>query len=465
MATTTKVAQHTWPKPEIKMMRLSEVRFDQTIYPRRTHDPALVQRYATVMEQIESLNRFIAVASDGTLLDGRHRHLAYQKLYEDKPDLLIKVFVYAITDEGEKLALAAELNSSHGYQLKHDDKVQTAIRLYSLYGYKQEDIALLLSVRKATVGEWLKEIIKRQRQERERRIFDLWLACHSQEEIAKAVGVSQDEVALELPVLREKFLGTGLVKHLASFTDSDWQPPLYNIWSFAKKTNEVSHFGNSEQRILENLLYLYTEPFDIVIDPFAGGGSTIDVCKNRLRRYWASDRKPIVERKDEIRQMDASTDMPALKGRWGDVALTYLDPPYWRQAQNKYSKDAEDLANMDLEKFTVTLAKLIGRYAAKQTKGAIALLMQPTQWNADGRQFTDHITDIIKAVRSKNLVLEYRVSCPYSTEQYNAQQIEWAKANKKLLVITRELIIWKVIPNVSSSTTERTAPDGGEGAE
>ena len=32
--------------------------------------------------------------------------------------------------------------------------------------------------------------------------------------------------------------------------------------------------------------------FDIVLDPFAGGGATIDVCKKRLRRYCVSDRKP-----------------------------------------------------------------------------------------------------------------------------------------------------------------------------
>jgi hypothetical protein len=45
-------------------------------------------------------------------------------------------------------------------------------------------------------------------------------------------------------------------KPKAVFADEGWSPPLYNIWTFAKKTNVVDHFGNSEQRILENLLYL-----------------------------------------------------------------------------------------------------------------------------------------------------------------------------------------------------------------
>ena len=58
-----------------------------------------------------------------------------------------------------------------------------------------------------------------------------------------------------------------IAKNLALFNDPEFQLPIYNIWNFSKLTNEISHFGNSEQRILENLLYLYTQPFDIVVDP------------------------------------------------------------------------------------------------------------------------------------------------------------------------------------------------------
>jgi hypothetical protein len=66
---------------------------------------------------------------------------------------------------------------------------------------------------------------------------------------------------------------------------TDFTPPIYNVWKQQTKTEGSSHFGNSEVRWLDNLLYLYTKPFDIVVDPFAGGGSTIDLCKKRFRRY------------------------------------------------------------------------------------------------------------------------------------------------------------------------------------
>jgi len=195
---------------------------------------------------------------------------------------------------------------------------------------------------------------------------------------------------------------------------------------------------------LDNLLYIYTEPFDIVVDPFAGGGSTIDVCKKRLRRYWASDRLPIDERRD-IRQWDILEGPPPLHKRWGDVALMYLDPPYWKQMEGKYSDDPQDLANMELDEFYKELTGFVLACATKMhPESYIALLIQPTQWRAPDRQVVDHVIDLITRLQTKTLKYIRRISCPYNTQQYNAQQIEWAKENRDVLVLTRELIVWKV---------------------
>jgi uncharacterized protein YozE (UPF0346 family) len=37
-------------KPELKTIKLSEIIFDEIIYPRHTHDPALVQQYAVCID-------------------------------------------------------------------------------------------------------------------------------------------------------------------------------------------------------------------------------------------------------------------------------------------------------------------------------------------------------------------------------------------------------------------------------
>jgi len=62
-------------------------------------------------------------------------------------------------------------------------------------------------------------------------------------------------------------------------------------------------------QVVENLLWFYTEPGDIVFDPFAGGGTTIDVAKRMGRRVWSSDRKPSTPTLP-IHQHDITTGWP-----------------------------------------------------------------------------------------------------------------------------------------------------------
>ena len=189
------------------------------------------------------------------------------------------------------------------------------------------------------------------------------------------------------------------------------------------------------------MLYLYTDPFGVVVDPFAGGGSTIDVCRRRFRRYYASDLTPIVEREREIRQHDITGGLPRVP-RWQDVQLVYLDPPYWRQAEGMYGDSPANLANMDADAFHRTLAQVIKEFANRLPAGAkIALLMQPTQWKAPERGFVDHTLAIARAV---DLPIVQRVQCPYESQQATAQMVEWAKANRQVLVLSRELTIWEV---------------------
>lgn len=414
---------------------VSEIVYREDLYPRIKPDPATVQRYAENLEVLPP----VEVNQNNILVDGWHRWTAHRKAGAET----IGVVVTQTASEAEVYALAIKRNAAHGLQMNEADKKNAAIRLYAAgTGLDKGAIADVLSVSRRMVNNYVHDVDRQRREEENRRIFEMWMACYTQEEIAAAVGIDQSTAARRVADLMQN----GRASELHSARDFDRDPdfalPLYNIWTFAKKTNDVAHFGNSEQRIVDNLLYLYTEPFDIVVDPFAGGGSTIDVCRRRLRRYWASDRKPIVEREQEIRKLDIAADLPAVD--WSRVALTYLDPPYWRQAAGKYSSDAEDFANMPLDEFTDRLAGVVKRIAARQQRGAIALLIQPTQWNADERQYTDHVTDLIRAVGNKRLAVDFRVSCPYATEQCTPQQVDWAKANRRLLVLTRELIIWRL---------------------
>ena len=421
-------------------VKLSSIVFDEGVYPRCAgHDPATVQVYARDLDQIEAAGKLISINRDGVLLDGRHRMLAY-KTRADGADCEVRVRRYPVASTVESLRLACRLQD-RGRALTDNDRRTSARRLYTEGERSQKVIASTLGVSEATVSRWLKDTIKLEKERQREKAFAMWMACATQDEIAEAVGVDQKTAARWEDEFRQSCTAQDCLN------SRDFEPPLYNVWTASKKSDGVEHPGNTEPRWLDNLLYLYTQPADIVVDPFADGGSTIDVCRKRGRRYFVSDRKPIIAREDEIRQHDLVTDGMPKVPRWKDVRLVYLDPPYWAQAAGEYSNDPTDLANMPLEEFTAALADIIRGFARKVTDAHIALVMQPTQWRAPDRVFTDHVGDMLRAIK---LPVEMRYSVPYSTQQHTPQMVEWAKKHRRCLVLTREIVVWRVCDDAAA---------------
>lgn len=421
---------------EIKEARVGVIKFRDDLYPRIEKNPQTVQKYAEDLSVLPP----IEINQHDELIDGWHRWTAHKK---EKSET-ISVRITETTSDAHLLELAIERNASHGLQLSQEDKKAMARQIYHVTHTKDRDekkkhLSKILSVSERTIRDWLSRIDTDDKEARDKRIFDLWMACCTQKEIAETVEIERSTLANDIvhfgnPAVLDKPL------KLAADHQIDFDPPIYNIWKQQKKSSGSNHYGNSEVRWLDNLLYLYTNPFDIVVDPFAGGGSTIDLCKKRYRRYWVSDRLPIPEREEEIREWDIIEGPPNLH-RWGDVKLVYLDPPYWKQAEKKYSEDPTDLGNMLLEEFTKTLSNLITKISKKISSAYIALIIQPTQWNAPEKQYTDHVGDMLRLVK---LPVDMRYSVPYESQQHNAQMVDWAKENKKCLVLTREIIVWRV---------------------
>lgn len=418
-------------------IKVSDVVFRKDLYPRIEHNQSKAQEYS---ENIEHLPP-IEVNQHNELIDGFHRWTGHKLAGQDE----IEATVTETTSDDHLLELAIRSNAAHGLQLSQSDKKRMAIQLYSRgtrNADRKKELAKLLSVSLSAITGWVSDLDQAEREERKKVILDMWQKCYTAEEIGEAVGLGGKQSEREVTDILANLLKCRKVQ----FSD-DFQSPIYNVWAFAKKTNETVHFGNTEQRIVDNLLWLYTEPKDIVVDPFGGGGSTLDVCKVRGRRCWISDRKPKPGMEDKLRTMDVCEELPSLNKRWSDVSLVYLDPPYWRQAENEYSQDAADLANMPLDEFTEKMVGIVRRFGDKMRDGSvISLIIQPTQWRAEPKgSFADHVFDIVRGVsKSKKLTVENRISCPYSSEQCTPQMVEWAKENKKVLVLSRELVVWRI---------------------
>ncbi|MCH8290741.1 hypothetical protein IH992_06550 [Candidatus Poribacteria bacterium] len=92
--------------------------------------------------------------------------------------------------------------------------------------------------------------IRQLRKQRKQKIFDMYLACYTQAEIAAEVCVVQNTVKDELALSTNLEELPKQLKLHASFNDPDFKPPIYNVWTFAKKTNAVKHATSSWLRMI-----------------------------------------------------------------------------------------------------------------------------------------------------------------------------------------------------------------------
>ncbi len=419
--------------------KVSEIVWREDLYPRFEPDASVIQKYA------EDIDRYppVEINQNNELIDGYHRWTAYKKAEVE----IIKVTVTRTDSDRHFARLAMSRNAQHGLCISNAEKKDWLLTWYvGESNDEKQTLANDMGVSLRTVKRWTARKDKDLKAKRKRKAFDLWLGCETVEDIGNTLGVTHTTAENYIEELQKNDKWHKFAIFPDYGRDPDWKPPLYNVWKQQEKSGKLVHYGNSEASFLDRLLYQYTEMFDIVLDPFAGSGTTIDVCKKRLRRYWVCDRKPIVEREREIRQQDIMDGPPLLHTRWGQVALLFLDPPYWKQAENEYSEDSEDLANMELGKFYEVLTGFVSACANKMHAGShVAMLMQPTQWRAPDRRTIDHVFDIrAKLLRSKKLRFVQTIQCPYESQQANAQQVEWAKEERKLLEIGRTITVWEV---------------------
>ncbi len=153
-----------------------------------------VQQYAENLDVLPP----IELNQHNELIDGWNRWTAHKK----KGRQTIKAKITQTASDMEVLELAIERNATHGLQLSQKDKKKQAIRIYAMTAYegqkqreaKKAHLAKLLSVPEETIREWTSDTDKAVKTELRETAFNLWLSCHTQQEIADAIGYSRPHV-------------------------------------------------------------------------------------------------------------------------------------------------------------------------------------------------------------------------------------------------------------------------------
>ena len=122
-------------------------------------------------------------------------------------------------------------------------------------------------------------------------------------------------------------------------TTTLWDYPSQNYPG--SRQGDTNYAGATPSFVIWNLLQRYTKPKQLVVDPMAGSGTTLDVARDLGRRALGYDIAPT---RSDIFRVNAR----ALPLESGKADFVFIDPPY--STHIKYSGHPECIGELDARK-------------------------------------------------------------------------------------------------------------------
>jgi DNA modification methylase len=383
-------------------------------------------------------------------------------------------------DKAELLLVGAKYNSEHGYQMSSEEKKEVAREVYRLEPNQVDaKVAKTLGVPRSTLNQWVSDIKQKHESSRDAIIARLDLLGWSSEDIGEVVELTKQRID---QIRQEMLKSAKLVQSLKGLTDMgksideasktleidaslawalllqkeedinklkkledknkglDCSPRPYDIWNFGNSFPLFGREGYPGQipgQIILQLLYFFTKQGDVVVDPMAGGGTTIDACLVMGRKCLAFDSEPEtcnaridIKEKDAIKAIEELTRKPQ---------MIFLDPPYYKKMDKDYGDNS--ISRMDREAYLNFFSKLAQVARAKLEKGSrVALLM--SDYTDDNPKEEIFIHQYIARFEKEGFRVERIISCPLSTNQMHPDIINKFRVSRKLGRLTRYLVIF-----------------------
>jgi ParB-like chromosome segregation protein Spo0J len=216
---------------------------------------------------------------------------------------------------------------------------------------------------------------------------------------------------------------------------------FYNSWQFSENDPRfgMPHPGRIPGQIAGNVIYYYTEPGDLVVDPMAGGGSTLDVAAHLERRSLGLDVAP---RRPDIMQWDISKGFP---DEAKDAQLIFMDPPYWNMIDEGYTDGSS--SRKSLCDFEAWYKDLMVNAAKTVCRGGFVAVINMGQYFRLPDNFEpgyiDWPIETYKNMEAAGLTPWARVGVVYPTSLHGGYDVNSAKQGKFMLPILGDIIIMR----------------------
>lgn len=217
-----------------------------------------------------------------------------------------------------------------------------------------------------------------------------------------------------------------------------FRPTPYDVWSFKHdRAFGIPHPGSIPPGIVAHAIHYFSAPGDVIVDPMAGGGTTLDVCLSMGRRCLAYDIHPV---RPDVRSFDIAQGFATeAKG----CKLIFCDPPYHTMLARQYG--VSGVAEAPLSTWIEFLNQFAQAAFSTLAPGGYVALLLANQTEKDlpsGYGYLDHVVFGFQALTAAGFLPERRVSCPMDGA-YRPQQVRQARVDGRMLGQVRDLLVMR----------------------
>ena len=314
-----------------------------------------------------------------------------------------------------------------------------------------------------TISNWVSDITARHARAREAQIWWLVLLGWTLREIAEHCGISKSEVDRVASRFAELNLNEKVERGqspeqiaesenvplrlvqaalLSNQDDAERMNALrigiqpYDVWNFAGCDPRFGgeYPGRIPGQLVMHLLYFFSQPNDLVIDPMAGSGTTLDACAYLGRRVYGFDAHPCAERND-ILAHDMLTQ--SWHPRVAQAQLIVWDPPYYKKMDAQYGdKSISRLNKSEYLAFFQRAAATI----PSEFSGRLAFLCSDYT-NPDHTDENIFVWDYLQLFMAAGWQIEHRIQVPLTTQQVHPDLVNRFRQARRLARLNRDVVI------------------------
>jgi DNA modification methylase len=239
--------------------------------------------------------------------------------------------------------------------------------------------------------------------------------------------------------------------------DSPYKPEFTTVWSFPQRgawaTHNPAYRGNFAPQVPRNLIEMYSQKGDSILDPMVGAGTTLVEAKLLARQALGIDINPDAiklseaalrfkhypETKQQVRLGDAR-DLSFLADNSFDLIITH--PPYMNIIKYSQGRIEGDLSNISsLPKFCDEMQKVAAElFRVLKPDKFCAILVGDTR---KGRHFVPLAYNVMQRFLKAGLVLKEDIikvqhNCS-STDRWRAKALR----DKFYLIMHEHLFVFR----------------------